>query len=195
MDIYQIVGEHSNASGVSSLVSLNKEINHIVEPESKRRKTRATPYLELIDLLKKEFNNSRKSEIENNGLKNSFYTLITSGILSFKDILNIQAIFKSNSKDINDIRDIFLMNYTNQNSKNIRITIGSLVDNLTNEEVKTFFKGYSMKLNIYYQDDNKRKTLPVCKEGNFYSWGYADRVGSVGNFNEAPLLTLASVIN
>ncbi len=193
MDIFDIISSHSNIEDSENLCLVSQEIKDIISQDLSLKRETLSPYYQLITKLKDYFSYQNHDLIYSEGLKDTFKRLITKQHLSYKDIIIMQQITNTcSSKEINYIKNINLMDYINNQNKIINITVGSLLKEFENTAINIFFKGYTFKLKIYYQDSNTNKYLPNCIEGQFYSWGYADRIGDLGDIKNYPILDLQS---
>ena len=98
--------------------------------------------------------------------------------LSFRTVLLFQELYAST--DANDVRNIPLTAYTEEDGKTGLLTVGSILHTMAHDPLHTFFKGYGYDLCMYAVDETGKPSLPRCLEGNFYSWGYAERIQSAG---------------
>lgn len=194
MDIFEIVSQHSSIDDSINLSLINQEINKIVSKDLNIKKNKIMIYLELILKIKKYFGKDNQTKIYSQGLKESIKNLIIKKILSFRDILLLQKLSDSKTKEANFVKKIFLFDYNTQQKDKLTITIGSLLEQIVNQPVNIFFNQHGLKLKIYYQDSNSQKFLPNCVEGQFYSWGFVDRVSGIGNMSDYPTLNLKSNI-
>ena len=74
--------------------------------------------------------------------------------------------------------------------------LADVVDRLTNDTpVRCWFQGFSCWCFVYQTcPPAGTLLLPRVREGHFYSFGFAQRVGDVGRFDETPTLTFESQV-
>jgi len=142
----------------------------------------------MVQKLKMNWCESMRSHHEQSGLLESTKKFICSSILSANDILAMEGVALCPESKHKDIREIILMAYTQPSGDEITITVGSLLLNVLYHAnaINTYFSGHSHPLHIYVIGcDGWTRTLPVCADGRFMSWGFASRVAGVGDFNGA----------
>lgn len=216
MDVFENIVKYLPINDINNISILDKEIYEITKYIIQKRLSNLRNHSKLIIKIKEYFLNNvnkpysnelleatleiQKTLMHTNYLVDGLYTIIkefiTSKYLSVKEIVELQEIGEKNDEDINEL---YLINYFDENKNELPLTLGIIIKSLMNSSIRVFFKGYAYNLKIYYEnrflDRTYAKSLPKCCDGDFFSWGYADRIGGVGNFEDYKLLDKNSVIN
>lgn len=100
--------------------------------------------------------------------------------LSVSDVLFMEVLLET---------DVHVRGVIVGTHKGRAMTLGDVVDNLQHATpVRAWIGGYAHPLKIYVSA-RASKFLPHTAEGTFFSWGFAERVGGVGSYEHAVLLT------
>jgi hypothetical protein len=181
-DVFGVIATHCAPAGVEGVASLSHGIRHAAMPLVRTVRNRCARYDAVVGLLKEHFSPSTRNALEATGLRCAMQSLLCKCGVDVNTILLMQEI---GTDPECEVRSIPLTQYTTERGGLLSITVGSIVDAMMHEPVYVFFNGYRYLLRIYSQNDRGQISLPVCKQGSFYSWGYADRIGGVGNFEDA----------
>lgn len=160
---------------------LSKRTHELLLPSLTQRRAACDPYLNLVRVLRTTF--ASMEAVEKVGLHQTFRDVLTCKQLSWRDVLLMEDGL------VRDVACIFLGHYTRVNGEVLTLTVGSVVHSLTCQPpINTFFRGFAHPLRIYAKTSCYQMLLPDTREGRFFSWGYASRVGGVGDMNSAPRL-------
>ena len=130
---------------------------------------------------------SNRPEIEKNGLCRTAEAFLGGKILSSTDICRIQDMATNPSLEI--ARRMRLGSYTRQNGTTMDLTVGSVLKTILHPPICAYFEGLSFSLRIYIKTHGQT-LLPCCCDGQFYSWGYVDRMsGPLASFADTERLT------
>lgn len=186
-DVFEVIATHSAPAGAEAVASLSHDIRNSAMPLITETRQRCARYDPVVQFLKTHVSPLTRSALEFTGLCHATQTLLCECDVDVNTILLMQEIATDPECDV---RSIPLTPYTTRHGTVLSITVGSLVDAMTHEPLHVFFNGYRYRLRVYAKSNRSQIYLPVCKQGRFYSWGYADRLGGVGDFANAEELSL-----
>jgi hypothetical protein len=183
-DVWWSICEHAQISQLSKLLILNHEITSFISDQVLNRLQKLLKYKSIITLMRDNFHPNRRHLLEQTGLRHECIQFIKSGQFSHTDVLLFEEV---DELQYRDCLDIFLCKYKCQDNTCITLTFGSVLQNFIHEPVRTYFQGRAHFLKFYTHYHGKI-TLPTCQNSKFFSWGFAQRVGGVGDFADALLL-------
>lgn len=181
-DVFEVIAAHSAPAGAEAVASLSNDIRNAAMPLVKARRQRCARYDAVVELLKTHFSPHTRDVLQSMGLHWAMQSLLCECDVDVNTILLMQEI---GTDPECEVRTIPLTPYTTEHGILRSITVGSIVDAMTHQPVHVYYNGYRYRLRIYTKNDWGQIHFPVCKQGRFYSWGFADRVGGVGSFEHA----------
>ena len=189
-DVFSVIAEHSTHRDKETIGTLSTDIRRNTKDQIDT--CRDTAHIRMVQKLKCYWCEDKRAHHESQGLLKSSLAFIKSSELNSHDILAMEDV--STSERMADIRDIKLMHYTCENGTVICITVGSLLEKMLYHpnRVRCFFSGCAHHLAIYVVSHDQI-TLPRCADGTFYSFGFAQRIGDVGDFESLPKLSWAQI--
>jgi hypothetical protein len=189
-DTFLVVASHSSCKDAETVASLSRGIRDAAMPVVAETRRMHEKYDCALRALRLHFSASKRSALEATGLSRAIEKFLCESDLSVQTVLRLQEIATTPRSEM---REIPLTEYTTQSGNVISITVGSILDAMKHDPICVYFQGCAYRLQIYFRANGGQLFLPVCKEGRFFSWGYANRIGSVGNFQDAAYLSVDGV--
>ena len=200
-DILVTLHERLDSATREALATTCKSIYNAIIAHVRVMRKQCSPLASAHRVLIHHFEDCRKVHCQ--GLTNTFQDILESASLSTNDILCLESLscarrhehflvdngtLSPASKEA--VRDVALCTYEHLSGLTSVVTIGSVVDALSHTAVRVYVAGRAHNLTLYLKwPSSTRKLLPRTRNGAFYSWGFAERVGGVGSFDATPLLT------
>jgi hypothetical protein len=184
-DVFEVVATHCTPAAAETVASLSHTIRDVSMPVVARLRQRYAKFVPMIGVLKQHFSPATRPSLEQLGLRRAMERLLCESNLDVNTLLLMQDV--ATMPDC-EMRPMPLTRYTTTHGTVISITVGSLIDAMTNDPLCVFFNGHGYRLRIYSKTVCGQVHLPVCSQGRFFSWGFAMRVGDVGSFQDAPVL-------
>jgi len=170
MDVFENIVKYLPINDINNISILDKEIYEITKYIIQKRLSNLRNHSKLIIKIKEYFLNNvnkpnsnelleatleiQKTLMHTNDLVDGLYTIIkefiTSKYLSVKEIVELQEIGEKNDEDINEL---YVINYFDENKNELPLTLGIIIKSLMNSSIRVFFKGYAYNLKIYYETD------------------------------------------
>jgi hypothetical protein len=185
-DVFEAIAKHADMVSATRVSQLNCEIHSIVFRHVKQRKDALVPYFPVILLLRNHFGPAKRNDLEKSGLRQAFLHFVTSRVVTVGELLTLESLLRER---VCDALHLSIGDYTTANDNTIHLTVESLLREFDHRHkpVRCFCKGKAHATTFYYEHQGQIY-LPRCSDGDFYSWGFAMRVGGVGSFESAPQL-------
>ena len=174
---------------------ISSKANYMIYPDLKRRveSVKSNPeYHSLVRALSSYFKDMKqgyKSLSLGMWFETQIYRLFYSSFLSIRHIIALEKLLFLDpaSRSLQCVKDVlsFPLYVTDGN---VFFTLCEFMDVVCHRDnpIHVFFRGYAHILFVYSNYFPFRR--PTLREGEMYSWGFAERIAGLGRFDEAPKL-------
>lgn len=181
-DEWNVISEHCNlADAICLMCTCHATYRHTFTLIAERVRA-ICKYRPLLVALRQIYNQGRRETIESTGLCAAHIELQTSRALRVADVVALQELANSVAARVADIRSLRLMLYTRPDGKTVEVTVSSLLNCLHHRPIPTYVtcgEGSAHMLDVYFVH-GCRIYLPRCLDGDFFSWGYYNRLYTHG---------------
>lgn len=130
-----------------------------------------------------------RSDLEEIIFERQVNLFLSSSFLSIRHVMSLERLLMldSASRETQSIRDV--LSFPLCVSGNVVITVRDFMSIVCKKDkpVHVFFRGYAHTLFVY-SNQSLYIRFPKLREGEMYSWGFAERVAGLGKFENAPRL-------
>lgn len=177
-DEWDVVSAHCNLADAICLTCTCHAAYRCAFTSVAERVRNICKYRPLLGALRQIYNQGRRETIESAGLCATHIELQTSRVLRVVDVVTLQELATRVEARVADVRSLRLMLYTRPDGKTVEVTVSSLLDCLHHRPIPTYVtcgEGSAHMLDVYFVH-GYNIYLPRCLDGDFFSWGYFDRL-------------------